>query len=293
MKEIKCGIYKVTNKINGKSYIGQSVDIFDRWSAHCTMCDDTVFHRALKKYGTCNFEWEILELCTEGELDIREKYYISLYHTCIHDEPSNGYNMTWGGDGGLTIAVNQYDFNGRFIKQFSSVTEAAEAVGKTKAHISACCNNRCDSCGGYLWTYIDAPAPKPYKYISANAKKVSQYTLSGEYLQSFDSAREAAQYITIKHNKQVYLSQIMDCCRKDNASAGGFMWRFYNDTPPKPYKSRYYSIILQLNDEDECIAKFESLHEASKATKINRGNIDKCLSGERQKAGGFKWKRLK
>lgn len=88
------GIYKVTNKVNGKVYIGQSVDIGRRWRQHMTAEDDIYFHKAIQKYGVENFEWEVIEKCKKSELDERESYWIEYY-----DSFNKGYNCTKGGDG--------------------------------------------------------------------------------------------------------------------------------------------------------------------------------------------------
>ena len=88
------GIYKVTNKINGKVYIGQSVDIGRRWREHMTAKDDIYFHKAIQKYGVENFEWEVIEQCKKSELDEREIYWIEYY-----DSFNKGYNCTRGGEG--------------------------------------------------------------------------------------------------------------------------------------------------------------------------------------------------
>ena len=88
------GIYKVTNKINGKVYIGQSVDIGRRWCEHMNAKDDIYFHKAIQKYGVENFEWEVIEQCKKKDLDEREIYWIEYY-----DSFNKGYNCTKGGDG--------------------------------------------------------------------------------------------------------------------------------------------------------------------------------------------------
>lgn len=88
------GIYKVTNKINGKVYIGQSVDIGKRWRQHMTAKDDIYFHKAIQKYGVENFEWEVIEQCKKKDLDEREIYWIEYY-----DSYNKGYNCTKGGEG--------------------------------------------------------------------------------------------------------------------------------------------------------------------------------------------------
>jgi len=93
-------IYKSTNKINGKSYIGKTIQDFDRYiqfhlsDARTNRYPNRVFHRAIRKYGEDNFEWNIIEQVNNDKLNEREIYYINLFDTF-----ENGYNMTTGGDG--------------------------------------------------------------------------------------------------------------------------------------------------------------------------------------------------
>ena len=95
-------IYKVTNKINGKIYIGQTIQsVKDRWYRHCGKSGiskaelNTHFKRAILKYGKENFTIETIEMCDSTELDDKEKFYISYYNSYI-----NGYNSTIGGQDG-------------------------------------------------------------------------------------------------------------------------------------------------------------------------------------------------
>lgn len=83
------GIYKITNTINGKMYIGQSVDITRRWRQHKNSELDYPLYKAFKKYGIENFIFEILEECSITMLNERERYYIQLYDSC-----RCGYNQT-------------------------------------------------------------------------------------------------------------------------------------------------------------------------------------------------------
>lgn len=99
-------IYKITNKVNGKSYIGQTrYTVEFRWRQHQHKKDDTYFHNAIHKYGSANFTVETLEECDYKNLDSREIFYIAKYDTF-----NNGYNLTIGGDGKRKIVSdNQYD----------------------------------------------------------------------------------------------------------------------------------------------------------------------------------------
>lgn len=97
------GIYKVTNQINGKIYVGQSVDIEARFRRHKSGPfneKDTSFHShfysAIRKYGLQNFVFEIVEECAQKDLDEREQYWIAHWDSY---NPAKGYNETKGGAG--------------------------------------------------------------------------------------------------------------------------------------------------------------------------------------------------
>ena len=95
-------IYKATNRINGKSYIGQAINFKKRKNEHLYVRDarhdpNSIFHKALDKYGADNFDWEILGT-------IPGKYFADAFERSMIQEYNtykpNGYNMTKGGDGG-------------------------------------------------------------------------------------------------------------------------------------------------------------------------------------------------
>lgn len=89
------GIYKITNNINGKIYIGQSTRVKTRWEEHKNRPREAI-GEAIKKYGFENFTFEMIEECKEEQqLDEREKYWINYYNSY-----ENGYNLTLGGNSG-------------------------------------------------------------------------------------------------------------------------------------------------------------------------------------------------
>lgn len=94
-------IYKVTNTINGKVYIGQTKFTLEErrirhWNDANKLNRRTVkFHNALLKYGLDNFKWETIQYCqNQDELDYFEKYYIQKYKST---DPNIGYNLKLGG----------------------------------------------------------------------------------------------------------------------------------------------------------------------------------------------------
>lgn len=90
-------IYKITNNINGKVYIGQTIqDVRKRWRRHCAPTSrKSLIGTALFKYKKENFTFEVIdETPTDvNELNNLEKYYIRQFNTTS----PNGYNLTEGG----------------------------------------------------------------------------------------------------------------------------------------------------------------------------------------------------
>lgn len=85
MKKI-IGIYRLTNP-KGKIYIGQSINIHKRWSQYRNLVRNSMglkLYNSLQKYGPSNHTFEILEVCTVGELAHKEGYYKKV-HNCVID----------------------------------------------------------------------------------------------------------------------------------------------------------------------------------------------------------------
>ena len=101
MNKTMCGIYKITNLVNGKVYIGQAVDIEERWKEHKRNYKrlNQILYKAMRKHGIKNFSFEILILCEEEFLNLMEIYYIEKYNSYAYAKDSKGYNMTLGGGG--------------------------------------------------------------------------------------------------------------------------------------------------------------------------------------------------
>lgn len=98
-------IYKITNKLNGKIYIGQHLipkyhETFRRY-----MGSGIAITEAYEKYGKENFDKEIIEYIDDDEkhehVSERERYWIA-YYNCM---TPNGYNISPGGEGGCTKEI--------------------------------------------------------------------------------------------------------------------------------------------------------------------------------------------
>lgn len=95
------GIYKIKNNVNGKFYIGQSIDVEKRWKRHIwelNNCrhENRHLNNSWSKYGQSNFSFQILEECYKDDINSRELFYIN--------ELKPQYNIKGGGDSVHTIS---------------------------------------------------------------------------------------------------------------------------------------------------------------------------------------------
>lgn len=107
------GIYKITNKITGKGYIGQSIHIERRWEEHCRPSSSSLISKSIHKYGKINFSFEILEECQEEDLDFLEQYWIQKENTIV----PFGYNVA------LDTTSTHTTFNYFGINTFEKIVE--------------------------------------------------------------------------------------------------------------------------------------------------------------------------
>ena len=97
-------IYIITNKINGKNYVGQTTRTLNERIAEHRSCIKTAIGKAIQKYGWENFEVVVIEECTTIEqLNEREKFWIAKYNSIA----PNGYNLTEGGNNGLLSEMSR------------------------------------------------------------------------------------------------------------------------------------------------------------------------------------------
>lgn len=152
------GIYKITNLINNKVYIGQSVNIEKRWYDEKRRAFieheqeyDYPRSRAFRKYGLENFKFEILEHCQIHELNEKEIYYIKFYNSLI----PNGYNVSPGGSNSSGIKLD--------IAKVEEITELLQNTILTNKELSLLFNvSENTICGintGYYWKREDINYP--------------------------------------------------------------------------------------------------------------------------------------
>lgn len=223
------GIYKITNLLDGKIYIGQSLDIFHRWSKHCQNLSDSLLHQAINKQGIENFSFQILEQCNKESLDEREKYWIQFYNSYTNAPNSNGYNMNEGGWKNYTspkaIVIEQYDLDGNFIAEYPSSTIASEITGVDLRSIQSCCNKQDirKTAGGFQWKRKndDIIITSLNKRTNFEVYQIDKKT--NEIIQKFSSPMEASRATGINN------VGITNCCNKKQKTSGNFIWKYVKE----------------------------------------------------------------
>ena len=208
-------IYKITNLINQKAYIGKTTNtIKERWGEHISeskseRAKNRPIYRAINKYGVENFSIELIEEVDIKELSDKEIYWIGYYDTY-----NNGYNATLGGDGRI---LYDYDSIKELIQKGYSTRQIIEVIGCCAdiVHLVAKKNNL-----SIKKEFSDCMNPK---------KQVEQYDKQGNYIQSFESYAAAAQWLEdndyVKGNLNGVRSHIGDVCKGKRKSAYKFIWK--------------------------------------------------------------------
>lgn len=204
-------IYKITNNINQKVYIGKTErDIKTRWEEHCSDArhlsdiSNRPLYLAMRKYGIDAFNIEQIEETDFPEE--REKYWIEYY-----DSFNNGYNATIGGDGkpylNYNLIISAY-------QELQNITKVSEMLNIDKFHLSDILKAK----------HIDI---LPSQIVSQKefGQIVNQYDLNGVYIQSFPSYQAAAKALgKVTKSSRGAVSHISDACKGKRSTAYGFKW---------------------------------------------------------------------
>lgn len=316
------GIYKITNLADNKIYVGQSIDIEKRWKTHIRELNKGIHHNiklqnAWNKYGENCFLFEILEECSEHELNSKESFWIKEL-----DSYNRGYNLDLGGNGirgykhtseelaKMTQiqhpkAVVQLDNNFNVIATYESCSQAAKKLNLSARGIKAVCEhvNHQKTIGGYYWAYKDDfyNSNFDYKYYEKHnrfKREILQFDLNMNYIKTWDSMTD------IEKNNICSSGEVSSVCNGKRLTAHNFVWRFkdtYTEDQYNQDKSFNFHVIKvpktfpnkkkikQLNLNNTVVKIYESIADAVRQTGIGKANIQAVLSHRHKTAGGYKW----
>lgn len=252
-------IYCFTNLINGKKYIGSTIQEPNiRYNQHIYNATHKNAHQynyplyqAIRKYGIENFSFSILleQNCTEQEIRLIEKDYIKKENTLS----PFGYNQTENTEHPINDIqsykkmsktkrekakkVALVDQHNNIIQVFRSIVDCAEEMSLDERKISACCRGERKSYNKYIFYWLDDDnsliIPKyqrdPYKgekgttQIQSSSKQVEQLDIkTNKVIKIYDTIALAAR------ENNCDSSAISKVCKGIRQSCGGFKWRYVN-----------------------------------------------------------------
>lgn len=193
-----CGIYKIINTYNGKMYIGQSINIIERFYEHkrklrLNQHYNKHLQNAYNKYGEY-FKYLILEECSAEVLDERERYWIRYYNS---DNQQYGYNIMPGGQANRPYAEQSKALISKPVLCvetgiiYPSVATAQKETGIS--NISLACNNKIRHAGGLHWCFLkDATKEHIEKILDRPRKSPTKKVVCIETGIIFNSLSDAA-----------------------------------------------------------------------------------------------------
>ena len=246
-------VYMHKNKINGKVYIGiTKMKPEERWKNGWGYYTQLIFWRAICKYTFDGFEHIIIERnLTKKQAQTKEKELIKLYNS---NNKKYGYNITKGGECTCTNWKGKHH-----------TKESKEKIGKANKN-----NKRPD-------------LAERNKNNNSRKKKVYQYDKSGNYINCFNSTREAELLTNISHNN------ISACCLNKINTAGGFIFSYKKEKYIKPRENKKEKKIMQYDSIGNLINIYNSIVIASNETRINKSAINNNLHNLSKTAGGYHW----
>lgn len=201
-------IYKITNLINNKIYIGLTTRTVDmRWKEHCRH-DSLEVDKAIQEYGKHNFMIETLEECDDSLLDVREQYWIDYYNSY-----NDGYNRTLGGREENCTVTNKTDIVIELWSQGLTINKIVEATKLNVETVRSYLNKN-----GIDHMMIRDRANKALSKI--HSKVVLQYDLDGNFIKEWPSSKKAAEELKISSGN------IRSVCNGQRKTCANFIWKY-------------------------------------------------------------------
>jgi group I intron endonuclease len=273
-------IYKITNLINGKKYIGETTlkDPSKRWVGHLRAIHQgkgcPLLRKAVEKYGKDNFKFEVICECSLEERYEKEKEYITSENSIV----PNGYNATAGGAGGGFIGKKHSE---------ETIVKMRDSIKKVYSEMSD--EKRKEM-------YSNRKKSKGFKISEATKKKLSERMKS--HTVSEETRHKVSESLKKYHSSIKTKAQTEETRHKISEAAKK---RIENSTPMKysdEMKQKHSEVMTkatgvkvdQYSLDGIFIQTFASKKLAAKETGAHPASINKVITGKNKTAGGFLWK---
>ena len=199
-------IYKITNKINGKVYVGQTARSLNiRWAQHISASNNGSklhLHCAIRKYGVDNFIVEVIDTATsKEELDCKEKYWISYFGST---DNNIGYNCSYGGESNPMDFQPTKDFHDKRMRDFSVRSKISKSMLDYRKNNPFTVDTREKISKKMIGNKNGAGKIRPKEAVEATStahmKTVYCVDTNNNIVAEFNSVKEAAQWVAGMRN---------------------------------------------------------------------------------------------
>lgn len=264
-------VYVLTNKENGKMYVGKTVQPFDvRWGGHVGSArrgdNGMLVCRAIKKHGVEAFERKVLEECEESVLGDRETHWIAELKTHVSQ---GGYNLTFGGDGGLP----GYTFSEESREKMRQKALGRKLSPEARAKISAAHKGR----------------SKSPEEIENRRQKLTGQKRTEETRQRMSEAQrghvvsdETRMKLSLAGKQRVTSEETKQKLRE--ASTG----RFHTEVAKHRISAARSRAVQQFDEQGTLIGDYPSVKEAARLSGCAAVSISRSISWKKTIAG-YRW----
>ena len=221
-------IYKIVNKTNGMTYVGQTVQILEeRWRQHLTNTSNCRYLKsAFKKYGIEQFDFKMICVCFDEDLNKIEIQYMEKLQSIV----PTGYNLREGGNSGRHNEETKKQISNTLKEAYKNNIYIASKpqLGKphteeTKSKISLALKGRTDIIRPKPTCWIGKHHTEESKNKMRESHKgtnINQYDLDNNFIKSFATISAAS------NETKLDRSHIRRCCKCMHKTAGGFKWKY-------------------------------------------------------------------
>lgn len=282
-------IYKITNKINNKVYIGQTIHSFDKryYGDIYKNTHNDHLKRAIEKYGVENFEIdkEIFVAYSKELLDAKEQELIELYKS---NDKNHGYNYLSGGHNGKHNDESRLKIG---LKQKGELNHMFGKFGKENPKYSRIDSN-CSYCGKEIAILKCNIKRSERHYCSVECKNKNRKNVMKRTNSKVDVKCSNCNSIFQKFPSQIKEKKYLYCskeCLKEHykvISKGENNPNFNNGNKVKGGKNGRAKKVICLETNEI----FECARDAENKYSISRGLVAACCRGEQKTSKGLSWK---
>ena len=184
------------------------------------------------------------------------------------------------------VGVHQYDLQGNLIHKYSSVSEVAETFQTQCCHLRNVLTNQVKHYKGFVFRYETDKYEGEYADFSpSKSKKVSQYTIEGIFIKTYESLQQAFSETGIRE------SEISVCALHKQKFGNGFVWRYEGDTYEGEYTRRSLKVAVhQYEKNGKFLQEFDTISAAAKSINLDASALHACLTGKVYTCGGYIWR---